>query len=737
MLWRADVDPVTMIGPPGPNAFVAIVPIHILLSAAALVATPKIVLVVFLVATGAAAFVGAARLASAALPIQGAWAPFGGLLYLGSPVFFNKLVAGHYFYLGAYALLPWGLYYLIHDSDFVWWRSGLRSGVVLALAGMQVQFLVFGPLLALGAGLVYGRLRSAALAACVVLVTALGQLTNFIAVNAPVTLSSLVTIPHWIMNNSSSLQEALRGIGYFPHYYEAVASGFQLQALWTIPLLAVIGAVGSKDRLRALCWLVLGLFGVVVMSGAKGPLALPIAAAFHWAPVSIFRELYHFGVIPALAFAVLGVAALNRAQESRWFYAVPTFLLAALAFVGCAPLFAHAYAAELPQYDFSATVRAVLDHVSPGGGRLLWLPAQQPIQVSGAVGGVDPMTWPDNRIQTLSEPLPSGTLAYAVAELQIDDRAAADALANVGVGYVAVRPRFASGAYDLLEPALRPLVSPALRHATTYYRLGAPFELVAQVADALLYRNTSYRGTHWGLQPHCSSAPGRFAFGEIDSRSPACWSDAAAVVPIAQPEDTDDPRSSWQPVERWSWAIPWIKEADGGWFTYSTGALRLGSMGSAPGYLFVALACTPGTIASLASMQGSRRILCDEGTRWTDTELNAALLPASLKISNGRALLSGAIVSAGVPQLRPAGPQADFVLASTLQSSPQWKLSGPSQASPVTMSGQTQGWLIPGADPTQRFDVLRRDELIRMLSLYLAALGWLVSVALVLSRGRR
>lgn len=60
-----------------------------------------------------------------------------------NPAIFYKLLAGHLFYLVGFTLFVWALNALINIKERVTWRDSVRVSILFALAGIQIQFLVF------------------------------------------------------------------------------------------------------------------------------------------------------------------------------------------------------------------------------------------------------------------------------------------------------------------------------------------------------------------------------------------------------------------------------------------------------------------------------------------------------------------------------------------------------------------------------------------------------------------
>src|SRR5579883_1299067 len=90
--------------------------------------------------------------------------------YAFGPILFQKTVAGHIYYMAAFALMPWIARFTWNACrDVTGFRDALAAGLLLAVASAQIQFLFFGAAVVVLVALSSLRLRSAAIVISIVL----------------------------------------------------------------------------------------------------------------------------------------------------------------------------------------------------------------------------------------------------------------------------------------------------------------------------------------------------------------------------------------------------------------------------------------------------------------------------------------------------------------------------------------------------------------------------------------
>lgn len=701
-----------------PNPYVGIIPAHAVLAVAATLMPSKLVLILYLVGVFALSFLGATRLTLAVFPEAGKFALLAGMIYAGNPVAFNKLVAGHYYYLGAFALFPWGVKALLLCRNR--YRDGLLPGILFGLTNIQLQFIALSALAIVTSILLLRRWRSGTISLAVLLTTTLPQILAPIFMHNESVLAMQQTNSHWLDNNSALLIDALRGIGYAPHYYESVASRLELQSLWLLPAISASALLIRSRRKQVVTLLVVSLLFCIIISGTRGPASELVGRIFEFGPTSLFRELYHLAVVPSLVWAILVPIVVRKVFErSR----AVGMVLAIACSIEALPLIANSYTTLLPQFDYGTMQLAVLSALPDDAGRVVWLPARQPLGPGSAVGGVDPFGLPTHRHDSLFEFWPDNLFSAALNRVEDDSGLSSESFAALGVKYIVLRHGFVSRRREGLEPRLRPLVTAG--EGNVLKPLATPFRHVFSVSGADVYANPLYQGDRRIVQARCSNTWTPDALADDDAE---CWGGSTIRAKAVLVARSDDPREHWQPVANWSDAFAWIRYPDAGFISLSKEELVLRPPArSSDDGLFVSLACRVKSRVSLRVGPVRHLIPCETRPKWVQTGIRARDGDVSILAAPAGTWLRKAIYSALPPGRQSISKTASKVLVTSYAASDQWQAwTDGTLMRPVVLQGGRQAWLSHGR--TADIIDLRYGNLIRACLVF-SALAWIASLA--------
>jgi hypothetical protein len=400
----------------------------------------------------ALAFLSAAHMCSK-LRISPWAACVAGAFYALNPVMLNKLVSGQSAYLFGYAVMPTVLAsFLNSESRRHFLMVGLETGVLVSLAGVQIQLGVFAYGLLILAALCFTRppfMRRAAIVLVATIVLSLVELPTILGLLYDAswleTLRVFQPNPGWIASNSAHLFDAVRLSGYLIGY--DVMSMHGSVAWWTgagfiVAAVAVLGYAWSPQWARCFA-LVCGPVTLLFVCGLYSPAAALIEWLFlHIRFMETFRELYHAMAILALVYAIGIGFFFHGASENQLVVALRAVALAALGFY-CAPMLSGNVSGWLQNYRYGKDMSAAYAIVSRVPERTVWLPMDQPLSYDGRGAGVDPMSvsrYGSLWLYSLAWPLSAVDMAARSqhwAELQV-------ALDRLSVGYVVERRLFNS-----------------------------------------------------------------------------------------------------------------------------------------------------------------------------------------------------------------------------------------------------------------------------------------------------
>jgi hypothetical protein len=361
------------------------------------------------------------------------------LFYAFGPVTFTREAAGHLAYLVGYALLPFAI---ALGRRLVSERGTVRCvalGVVAGVAASQVQFyaIVWMAVIAMVPFVrtTRGWAARIAIAIGVSIAVQLQSLLPLLVGAVPSIYLSQRSLLSWELNNSSPAADAAVTLGYFTHYFETHALPGTEIVLYVLLISGTLGTIVVAKRL-GIYPLLLCALGFLVVSGLYGPLAGPLSTAFErYAAFTALRDLHYFAALTAAGMA-LGIGLVVDARPA-WLGA-PT--LAAAAWVVAPSIGGQAVAGIIVPRAFVSDALLDMQAVATQGpGRLLWLPAEEPLGPSSSTNrGRDFATYGRSGNPTISDDYQNPELAYALSRWRSGHPDWA-ALARMDVRYVAFR----------------------------------------------------------------------------------------------------------------------------------------------------------------------------------------------------------------------------------------------------------------------------------------------------------
>ena len=460
-----------------------------------------------------------------------------------NPWVYTKLVAGHTYMLlacGALALLTAAL---VDRRP----RPALATfALVLTLA--QLQFFLLAMVLALAFAL---RQRNVVPLITGVVISLPGIIG--VAFDA----GSLQRTPYtiaWEATQSVPLADAALLAGYFAHYTDHL-TGLYAAAAGAAALTAAAGAALARSRL-AFGFLLACVLSLLAAAGLHGPFPALFEFVIAHAPQSgVFRELYNFLGVTALAYTALAVLAANRSAFARWVWAAAALVLAATWIV---------YPPSAKWVDARTLPRPML--TVPAGSRFALFPAFQPLRFAQRGSGSDPDAYQRaGNIVPLNEYQPTYPVDVALAKFaQSGERGA---LAALGVAALIQRPWLHSDTGTLSEQQALP--PPPDRTAV------APVQTSASAALPELSLGPLPRPVLLGQRFGAGNVLAADAAVARGPGVPAQWSALTALRPFAASNRFVRARDGWVDA-RFAFAErPDLGQAFGGVFTTSQAPFEL------------------------------------------------------------------------------------------------------------------------------------------------------------------
>jgi len=348
-----------------------------------------------------------------------------GFFYMLTPVMFNKIIAGHLYYLLGYALTPFIIAFFIKviDTKKVQYKYLIGAGLLYALSGSQIQFFMmiflflFILCLTKDSKETIRRFFLLGIILTIVflmhLVWILPIVANISYVSSSLT-SSLGTqaLSYHEIQNGPEIINALKLEGYsHPYTYSKLASKSVISPLLPIfeflivifSFLAII--LKPKDK-RVLFFSFVAIIVLFLCKAINPPIGQIFSWLFLYTPLGIFREVSHLIFIPALCYAVLmgvtfqslserikpnlKIIKLCKLKKETIMTIVMVLIISMLSY----PMLSGNFVGQLQTYELGPEYKQVYDKIydEKEDFRVLWTPMVGSIQYDNLnYSGTDPL----------------------------------------------------------------------------------------------------------------------------------------------------------------------------------------------------------------------------------------------------------------------------------------------------------------------------------------------------------
>jgi hypothetical protein len=576
------------------------------------------------------------------------WPTLAALVYACSPVFYNKVLAGHTFYLVAYAITPCVLAAFAAALRGRARRYLPLGGLFAALTASQVQL---GVALVAPLGLMVALRPSRRAISLAVALLALGAFIHLPDVLVAVQPESRAEAAQqatpiaWLVSQSQSPLAAAGQSQYIGGYADGALARLPFPFPSCLASLAalVLGLSAVAAGRLGVGAVALTALGITLVSAQEGPLGGIEAWLFASSPyASIFREAYDLSVLVSLG---IGLAVACAYRLPRW----PRALC-----IACAALILFRDASTF----IMVPPRAALDSAAAGDLKgadadreTAFLPAgfglraDRPGGTSTTFGGVDSFA------QALGHT--AGVVydanPFALSEPLVDERL--DLLKRYGIGTLIVRRTVHSVYPDNLDP-----YSAAFAHSLRTMRPEQPLPYRETFRAQNLLRTTS--------RYEIALVPAFPTPSQQEVISPIL----RLATPIPHVDIGVNPSSSWTAAFRWLPAVPELR-------------------------------CLPEPSYFRINDVARYRVVehtCD--WRWTSSGDRSCLTLRHPGIEAAAGCVSREQLLRSVEELRQARQNNDTLIVFAQRNDDRWSLSCPG-ISPihVLVDGALNGWLVPRA----------------------------------------
>lgn len=469
-------------------------------------------------------------------------------IYCASPVFYNKLFAGHTYYLVGIALLPWIAFCACEalKRHRPLTTYALACGVLAAIAAGQFQFMAISAIAVAAVVLSYpaALLRKFVVAALALGAALLLHVADYGVMLQPQSgsgFASQAATLQWQVSQSVPLVSALAQYDYIGGYARTALGswGGLLEHVCVLAIVIAALLALTARRRGAVLGLVLVILGWFATAGTYGPLAAPLAYAFaHSGFVTAFRELYNFAILTTLGTALLAAQAAQL--RSKWARATGAIVASILAMAFATPfvLRAPATAMAVAPQEHARDMAAQLQNIR---GRVLLLPGSPALALRGApYHGVDSDGQPWQDAAPVSYTMAPDQTAYLFRGAP-----SSQLLARLGIAELIQRSDVRDAYFEYLDPYSASIARKVRSAAAAGVSFNEPQPVDADFTRVL-------PAEHVVAGPPLWSAVNLLPTGEhLVSDAPA------AIVPSAPAVDIGvDPMHQWTQSTRWLPAIP-------------------------------------------------------------------------------------------------------------------------------------------------------------------------------------
>lgn len=474
-----------------------------------------------------------------------------------SPVVLTRVAAGHLAYLLGYALLPLVVALARRTIERRDAMAAIALGIAIGIAGSQIQYLAIAwlaiaPLpFAVPRAAGWGRRLSGA--AAIAVAVQLQSLLPLAFGSAAAQYAMQPALLSFEYNNSAPLRDAPVMLGYFTRYYETHAPGTAAIALYGLLAVALALALFSGRRSGGVAIAFVAI-GATLTAGLYGPLSAALGWSFeHVSYAAAFRDLHYFAALTALGIALSIGVGLQRLPPS-----IAVGVLVLVGWIALPVVQASELRDLLVPRDYVADALADMQAATAAGpGRVLWLPAEEPLGLIGAANaGRDFTAYGPGSNPSVSDDYQNPQLAYALATLRYG-KPDWNAFAQLNLRYLAVRTYVRSERRYAFGVAF-PMAFGGLDDAAIA-RLLARSRAVRRIRQSPL--STLYEfGGNDGFTYPASANENAMLYSELRAREVAV-DDEERRLPLRTSRASADPRLGWvDGTLGWRYA-PWLPDS--------------------------------------------------------------------------------------------------------------------------------------------------------------------------------
>ncbi|MDY6893965.1 MAG: hypothetical protein SVO01_00885 [Thermotogota bacterium] len=332
-----------------------------------------------------------------------------GIFYMTTPVFFNKIVAGHFLYLIGYTLSPLIMFYFKKYLDDDETKYLVLTGLLISLASIQVQFAIMLLVLLLFYNILLYRVEmnktlkiSVFLIAIILLIHSFWIITsvsNFLGLVETVkTASNVECLKSW----NTSIINAFMLVGYRSHHFLAALNNYEYKSIYNICsfllLLLIFSSLLIRKHRVPLFFGMVSIITLIFTTALSDPFGGLVSFLYSNFPVfNLFREVYHFTVLISFSYSIMLAYTINSIcnfKKIKFLRFISVILVLFIIMFNNPFVYTGDFNGQVQTYKFNNPDLSLLDEYQEFDEdyRVLYLPMIQPFKYDNLTyTGIDPI----------------------------------------------------------------------------------------------------------------------------------------------------------------------------------------------------------------------------------------------------------------------------------------------------------------------------------------------------------
>lgn len=332
-----------------------------------------------------------------------------GISYMTAPLVFNKIVAGHYLYLVGYALSPLIMLCFKKYLDNNEMKYLVVTGLLIAIASIQVQFAIMLLVLLLFYGILLSKTKmnktlkiSVFLIAPILLIHSfwiIPGVSNFLGLKETVKVTSdIESLKSW----NTFLLNAFRLIGYRSRHFSTTLDNYEYKDIWNICsfllLLLIFSSLLIRKNRVPFFFGMVSAVTLIFTTALSNPFGGFIYFLYSNLQVfNLFREVYHLTFLISFSYSIMLAYTINsicNRKKIKFLRIILVVLTLSIIILNNPFIYTGDFNGQVQIYKFDNHDLSLINEYQKFDEdyRVLYLPMLQPFKYGNLTyNGIDPI----------------------------------------------------------------------------------------------------------------------------------------------------------------------------------------------------------------------------------------------------------------------------------------------------------------------------------------------------------